>query len=85
MLDFTVHALTGDMRELARQYIRDAVFTPAIVNDALHVAAAVFARQDVLLSWNFKHLVNRQRRARINSVNVSLGLPTLEIIAPPEI
>ena len=54
-------------------------------NDALHVAAAVLTRQDVLLSWNFKHLVNRRRRAQINEENISLGLPTIEIVAPPEI
>ena len=41
--------------------------------------------QDILLSWNFKHMVNRRRRIKINEVNVSLGLPNIEIIAPPEI
>jgi len=54
-------------------------------NDALHVAAAVLTRQDVLLSWNFKHLVNRRRRARINEYNISVGLPAVEIVAPPEV
>ena len=49
------------------------------------MAAAVLTRQDVLLSWNFKHLVNRRRRAQINEENISLGLPTIEIVAPPEI
>ncbi len=61
------------------------VFTAFMMNDAVHVAAAVLTRQDILLSWNFKHLVNRVRRAEINQVNVSQGLPTIEIIAPPEI
>ena len=56
-----------------------------MLNDALHVAAAVLHRQDILLSWNFKHLVNRRRRARVNDINISLGLPTLEILAPPEL
>src|SRR5438132_1504135 len=61
------------------------VFTAIMMNDAVHVAAAVLTRQDILLSWNFKHLVNRVRRAKINQVNVSQGLPSIEIIAPPEI
>jgi hypothetical protein len=42
-------------------------------------------QQDVLLSWNFRHLVNRRRRAQINDVNISLSLPTIDIVAPPEI
>ena len=54
-------------------------------NDALHVAAAVATRQDILLSWNFRHLVNRRRRAMINDLNVAEGLPGIEIMVPPEI
>jgi hypothetical protein len=54
-------------------------------NDALHVAAAVLTRQDILLSWNFKHLVNRKRRALINQLNTAKSLPLIEILAPPEI
>ena len=73
------------MRNLAASYVSAGTFTAAMYNDALHVAAAVLTRQDVLLSWNFKHLVNRRRRAQINEENISLGLPTIEIVAPPEI
>jgi hypothetical protein len=38
----------------------------------------------VIVSWNFGHLVNRKRRAGINMVNLVNGMPTIEIIAPPE-
>ena len=82
---FIVHAVTDEMKELARHYVDAGVFSPASFNDALHVAAAVLTRQDVLLSWNFRHLVNRRRRARVNEVNISRALPTIEILAPPEI
>ncbi len=73
------------MRQLSEQYVQAGVFTAIMMNDAVHVAAAVLTRQDILLSWNFKHLVNRVRRVKINQVNVAQGLPTIEIIAPPEI
>jgi hypothetical protein len=81
----TVHPVTGTMRSLAKSYIDSEIFTEVMYNDAVHVAAAVLTRQDVLLSWNFRHLVNRRRRAEINEVNISLGLPTIDIVAPPEI
>jgi len=82
---FTIYALTDDIKQLARQYIEANVFTPPMFNDALHVAAAVLTRQDILVSWNFRHLVNRRRRARISDVNMSIGLPSLEILALPEV
>ena len=81
----TVHPVTGTMRSLAKSYIDSEIFTEVMYNDAVHVAAAVLTRQDVLLSWNFRHLVNRRRRAEINEVNVSLGLFTIDIVAPPEV
>ena len=81
----TLHPITAEIKKLARHYVEIGVFTPIMLNDAVHVAAAVLTRQDILLSWNFRHMVNRVRRAKVNEVNISLGLPTIEIIAPPEI
>ena len=79
------HPVTDEMKSLAQQYLNAGVFTPAMFNDALHVAAAVLTRQDVLISWNFKHLVNRRRRAMVIQVNISRELPPIEIVAPPEV
>ena len=77
--------VSGEMRKLAADYVAAGAFSPLAYNDALHVAAAVLTKQDILLSWNFKHLVNRRRRAQINQINISGGLPLIEIVAPPEI
>ena len=79
-----VHPLTEEMTALARRYVEQRIFSPLMLNDALHVAAAVVSDQDVLLLWNFRHLVNRRRRAEINALNASAGLRTLEILAPSE-
>jgi hypothetical protein len=73
------------MNQLGQRYVSEGVFTATMLSDALHVAAAVISRQDVLLSWNFRHLVNRRRRAKVNEVNVEAGLRTIEILAPPEL
>jgi len=80
-----IHPITDEVKKLAQQYVQSRVFTPIMLNDSVHVAAAVLTRQDISLSWNFKHMVNRVRRAKVNEFNISLGLPTVEIIAPPEI
>jgi predicted nucleic acid-binding protein len=81
----TVLPVTEEMKDLGHRYVTEGVFTATMLNDALHVAVAVISRQDVLLSWNFRHLVNRIRRAKVNQVNVEAGLPTIEILAPPEL
>lgn len=74
-----------EARYLAGEYVRRGVFTRGTMEDATHVAVAVVSRQDILVSWNFRHLVNRRRRALINEVNVVLGYPSIDILAPPEL
>ncbi len=80
-----VLALSQDAERLALRYLDAAIFPRAVADDALHVAIAVLSRQDVIVSWNFKHLVNQRRRAAIDALNLSLGLPTISVLSPPEL
>ena len=82
---FSLLPIEDETRRLAQEYVRRGVFSPGTVEDANHVAVAVVSRQDILVSWNFRHLVNRRRRALINEVNILMGYPTIEILAPPEV
>ena len=85
LMGFQITPVTDEMRRLADQYILAGAFTRTMLNDAVHVAAATLSRQDILVSWNFKHLVNRRRRAMVCSVNAREGLPMLDILSPPEL
>jgi predicted nucleic acid-binding protein len=75
----------ADVQELAEAYVRANVLAASSQNDALHVAAATAAGADLILSWNFKHIVNFSRIRGFNSVNVSLGYRTLTILSPLEV
>jgi len=80
-----VIAVTEEMENLAEKYILTGVFTGTMYNDAVHVAAATLSGQDVLVSWNFRHLVNRRRRAMICDINLAERLRAIEIMSPPEL
>jgi hypothetical protein len=82
---FEVLAVGEGSRRLAQEYVRRGVFSPGTIEDALHVAITVVNRRDILVSWNFRHLVNRRRRALINEANILAGYPTIEIVSPPEL
>jgi len=77
--------LGGEASELAEAYIAAGVVSPKMRADAQHIAMATVARVDVLVSWNFKHIVNLYRIQGYNSVNLRRGYPTLEIRAPREV
>ena len=77
--------LGTEARELAEAYIAAGVVMATMRADAQHIAIATVARVDVLVSWNFKHIVNLRRIQGYNSVNLRSGYPMLEIRAPREL
>lgn len=77
--------INDDIKELSEAYLNADVLTASSLNDALHVAAATAAGADLILSWNFKHIVNFSRIRGFNSVNISLGYRTLTILSPLEV
>jgi len=77
--------LDAEARELAEAYIAEGVITAKMRADAQHIAIATVARADVLVSWNFQHIVNLYRIRGYNSVNLRRGYPTLEIRSPREV
>ena len=77
--------LNEESISLANTYLKEGVIAAGSFSDARHIAIATVERVDVLVSWNFKHIVNLNRIHLINSVNLKLGYPILEIRSPMEV
>ena len=77
--------LTAEAVELAQHYIDAGVIGATKRVDAQHIALATVRRVDVLVSWNFRHIVNLQWIHGYNSVNLRHGHPLLEIRTPQEV
>ena len=75
----------AEASELAQEYLAAGVIGAAHLEDARHIATATVKRVDVLVSWNFKHIVNLGRIRGYNSVNLRLGYPAIEIRSPQEV
>jgi hypothetical protein len=71
--------------ELAVEYLRHGVLGPGSHADALHIALATVGQVDVLVSWNFRHIVNLGRIRFFNGVNLQQGYGSLEIRTPKEV
>lgn len=74
-----------DSESLADLYIREGAVTKKYKEDALHIALATINHADVLVSWNFTHIVNLDRIRKYNAVNLKYGFPMLEIRNPREV
>ena len=76
---------TAEAEELAAAYLAQKVVPAKFADDARHVAIAVVNAVNIIASWNFKHLVNLQREAGFNAVNLLQGWPTVRIVSPLEL
>ncbi|MCY3819665.1 MAG: N-6 DNA methylase, partial [Gammaproteobacteria bacterium] len=75
----------GESASLAQAYIDAGAVAPSSRADAVHVALATLCGADVLVSWNFRHMVNWQRIQSYNQVNLDRGHKPIDIRTPREI
>ena len=76
---------TDEMRKLAEHYMESKIVSEKYELDALHIAIATVIKIDVLVSWNFRHIVNFQKIHQFNAVNLKEGYPVLDIRTPMEV
>ena len=50
--------INEDIVDLADLIIEEGILNPKSLDDAIHIAAAIYSDANMILSWNFKHLVN---------------------------
>lgn len=70
---------------LTESYIDAEVIGETNRVDAQHIAVATINHVDVLVSWNFQHIVKLSRIRAFNSVNLKFGWSLLEIRSPREV
>jgi predicted nucleic acid-binding protein len=74
--------LTEEAAILAEGYIARGIFHRKYIADALHVAVASVHKIDYLVTWNFGHLANVRRQARIRLFNTAAGFFVPMIVTP---
>lgn len=77
--------LTEEAVKLADTYIAENVIGKTSREDCVHIALATINKADVLVSWNFKHIVNVFRIRGYNAVNLKLGYSLIDIRSPKDI
>jgi hypothetical protein len=85
-LQFTEKILVDDeILLLASKYIKEKVVGQTSFDDCVHIASATIHKVDILVSWDFKHIVNVYRIRGYNSINLRSNYQSLEIRSPKEI
>ncbi len=71
--------------ELADEYLRHNILSSNFRDDARHIALATIADADVLVSWNYKHIVHFEKIQKFNAVNIEMGYKPIAIYSPKEV
>ncbi|HRT05601.1 MAG TPA: PIN domain-containing protein [Kiritimatiellia bacterium] len=74
-----------EVEALKQAYLEAQVVGPASATDAEHIAIATIARADMIVSWNFKHIVHYEKIAGYLSVNMRLGYGPIGFFSPKEV
>jgi predicted nucleic acid-binding protein len=81
-IKYTMLQESAEVAELASQYLAAGVLNKKSILDCQHIAYACVYGCDMILSWNFKHLVNYKTIAGVKSVNALAGYKEMPIYTP---
>ncbi|MEZ5344363.1 MAG: PIN domain-containing protein [Pyrinomonadaceae bacterium] len=74
--------LAEEVSILADGYISRGIFHRKYIADALHVAIASYHKIDYLVTWNFGHIANVRKQARVRLFNTAAGFFVPMIVTP---
>lgn len=69
--------------EIATRLVDLGVLHQKSYDDCQHIAAAITSGSDVIVSWNFKHIVNHRTMMGVKAVTALEGYDDLFIYTPP--
>lgn len=87
LLDYNseILKLNDEVFELANEYINKRVLSDNFLDDARHIAFATIFEVDLLVSWNFKHIVHFDKIRMFNSINLEHNYKQINIYSPREV
>jgi predicted nucleic acid-binding protein len=81
-IEYTTLMEVDEIGQLANQYVKAGVLSPKNFIDCQHIAYACVYNCDMIVSWNFKHLVNYNIINGIKSINILTGYKEMLIYSP---
>ncbi|MBF0473459.1 MAG: hypothetical protein HQK91_14370 [Nitrospirae bacterium] len=84
-LSLDIIKITEEVIELTEAYLSHNILSKNYRSDAIHIAAATIAGADLIVSWNFKHIVHFDKIQKFNAVNIEVGYKPVLIYSPLEV
>lgn len=83
-IDYKLIIVDEDTVRLAKKFIDNGILKPKNFDDCEHIAAAILSDCDIIVSWNFRHIVNFKTIRGIKIITTLEGYKDL-LIYPPSV
>lgn len=81
-IDYNIITTDENTIELAEKFVNFGILKQKCFNDCQHIADAILAGCDIIISWNFKHIVNVKTVRGVKVVTTLEGYKDLLICSP---
>jgi predicted nucleic acid-binding protein len=73
---------TGEIDALAEKFIENHILTAKSLDDCRHIACSIVHNCDMIVSWNFKHIVNYKTINGVKKITLMTGHKPVMIYTP---
>lgn len=82
-INYALLPQTDEVDALAEAYVENGILTRKSMGDCQHIAFATTSGCDVIVSWNFKHMVRMTTIQKVRTINAMKGyFKLLDIVSP---
>lgn len=81
-IDYNIIKTDKNTIELAEKFVGLGILKQKCFNDCQHIAAAILEGCDIIVSWNFKHIVNVNTVRGVKVITTMEGYKDLLICSP---
>lgn len=74
--------ITEESEEIANEIINEGILKSKSFDDCLHIASAILNDCNIIVSWNFKHMVNVDTINGVRKITFAKRYNNIDIYAP---
>jgi predicted nucleic acid-binding protein len=81
-IEYSHIEVTDEIMQIAEKFIDFGILKEKSFDDCQHIAAAIVTSCDVIVSWNFRHIVNHKTINGVKVISTLTGYRDLAIYTP---
>ena len=81
-ISLTVIEAETKVDDLAQEFIQLGILKEKCIDDCKHIATALLVKCDIIVSWNFKHIVNDKTIEGVKIISKTKGFDSIKIYCP---